>query len=329
MSSLALVSTLPTFHDVLAAKRRIEGISRITPTRLSRWLSELVGVAVWLKLETEQETGSFKVRGAANALLQLTEPERAAGVVAVSSGNHGRAVAFVANRLGVGATICLSSRVPAVKVEAIEALGARVVVAGPDQEAAEAAAHRLVSDDGLVFIHPFDDPRVIAGQGTVGLEVVEQVSDVATVIVPLSGGGLAGGIAVVVKAHDPTVSMVGVSQDRGPAMIESIRAGRIVEVDEVDTLADALAGGLGDHNDHSYALCRDLLDQTAVVTEDEIGAAMAGLYRHEGLTVEGGGAVGVAALMAGRIRPRDATVVVISGGNVAPEIVDRVIALHG
>jgi len=167
---------------------------------------------VWLKLECEQETGSFKVRGASNTLLQLSDSERAAGVVAVSSGNHGRAVAFVARALNVSATICISSRVPAVKVEAMKQLGAELVVAGPDQDDADAAARRLVANEGLTLVHPFDDPRTIAGQGTIGLEVLEQVPDVREVTVPLSGGGLAGGIALAIKRTDAAIRIVGLAK---------------------------------------------------------------------------------------------------------------------
>jgi threonine dehydratase len=315
----------PGIEDIRAAAARIGDIVVRTPIVAAPWL----GDGVWLKLETEQETGSFKVRGAANALLQLSEDERSRGVVAVSSGNHGRAVAYVADRLGVDATICISSRVPAVKVEAMSALGAEVVVAGPDQDSADAAARRLVDDQGLVFIHPFDDPRVIAGQGTIGLEIVGERPAVETVFIPLSGGGLAGGIAVAISALRPDVRLVGVSQDRGPAMIESIRAGELVDVVEEDTLADALAGGLGEENHHSFDLCRHLLDDLVVVTEDEIAAAMAALSVWSGITVEGGGAVGVAALMAGRFEASGEAIVVVSGGNVDPVVLARIVAEHG
>lgn len=284
----------------------------------------MAGAPVWLKLECLQKTGSFKVRGAANTLLQLGDAERRAGVVAVSSGNHGRAVASVAATLGVESTICISSRVPENKVEAMRQLGATVVVAGPDQDAADSAARDLV-DQGLVLIHPFDDPRVIAGQGTIALEVLDQVPDVGQVVVPLSGGGLAGGIAVGVKQSESTASVIGVSQDRGPAMVRSIAAGRIVDVLEEDTLADALAGGLGPSNQHSLYLCSTLLDGTAVVSEEEIARAMAFLYTNEGLSVEGGGAVGVAAVLAGRLDLDGPVVIVISGGNVAESTLSEVL----
>jgi threonine dehydratase len=277
-----------------------------------------------LKLENLQETGSFKLRGAASKLLSLTAEERSRGVVAVSSGNHGRAVARVAADLGVTATICISSRVPPVKVAAMEALGARLVVAGPTQDDADAAARRLVAE-GLTFVHPFDDPLVIAGQGTIALEVLEELPDVGAVIVPLSGGGLIAGIAAVIAEEAPAARVVGVSQDRGPAMYDSLRAGRLVDVVEEDTLADALAGGLGPENRHTFAMCRDLLDDTLLVSEEEIAVAMTALYRHDGQQVEGGGAVGVAALLAGRVRPTGSTVVVISGGNVDPALLSSLV----
>ena len=316
----------PIVEDVRAAAARITDIVAETPLRRSEWLSEETGRDVLLKLESEQVTGSFKARGAANTLLQLSEAERERGVVAVSSGNHGRAVAHVADRLGIRAMICLSSRVPSVKREAIEALGARVVVAGPDQDDADAAARRMVDEEGLVLVHPFDDPRVIAGQGTVALEILEQAPETAAAVVPLSGGGLAAGIALVMA--EAGVPVIGASQERGPAMVESIAAGRIVPVVEEDTLADALAGGLGPANEHSFHLCRTLLAGTALVTESQIGAAMAGLARREGLTVEGGGAVGVAALRAGMVDVPGPVAVVVSGGNVAPETHERVLAEH-
>ena len=324
-STLSLVTPHPTLADVRAAAERIAELAAVTPVRRSEWLSEAARVPVWLKLECEQPTGSFKVRGAANTMLQLTPSELAAGVVAVSSGNHGRAIAHVARSLGVAATICISTRVPEVKVDAMQALGAAVVVAGPDQDDADAAAHRLVDEQGLTLVHPFDDPRVIAGQGTIGLEIIEQVPDLREVLIPLSGGGLAAGIALAAKGIDPSVRVVGISQDRGPAMVRTIEAGHLVDVVEEDTLADALAGGLGPVNHHSVHLCSSLLDATQLVSEDEMAAAMAYLHREEQLTVEGGGSVGVAALLSGKLVPAGPAVVIISGGNVGQATIDQVL----
>jgi threonine dehydratase len=310
----------PTLQDVYAARRRIAGRVQRTPLWPSVWLGDRCGVPVHLKLENVQRTGSFKLRGATNTLLSLGADERSRGVVAVSSGNHGRAVASVARDLGIASTICISSRVPPVKLEAMEALGATIVVGGPTQDDADAEARRLVADEGLTFVHPFDDPRVIAGQGTIGVEILEELPAVETVVVPLSGGGLISGIGAALKGASPRIRLVGASQDRGPAMVDSLAAGRPVDVVEEDTLADALAGGLGPENHHTFAMCRELVDATELVAEDEIAAAMAALFRHDHQVVEGGGAVGVAALLGGRIRPTGPTVVVVSGGNVSPEV---------
>ncbi len=312
----------PTLDDVVAARRRIAGLAR--PTVLVA--APELGAGVRLAAECLQETGSFKVRGAANTLLSLTEAERRAGVVAVSSGNHGRAVAFVAGTLGVQATICVSARVPAAKVAAMRSLGAEVLIGGPGQDEAEALARRLVVERGATFVHPFDDPRVIAGQATLGAEIVEQVPEVDQIVVPLSGGGLAAGVALGAAGLRPGVRVVGVSQDRGPAMHDSLAAGRVVPVVEEDTLADALAGGLGDENHHTFAMCRRLLSAVHLVTEEQIATAMRHLRHHHGLRVEGGGAVGVAALLAGVVIPTAATVVIVSGGNIDDRLWEEITA---
>ena len=315
----------PRAADIVEARRRIAGVVRTTPLVPAPALSRLAGVPVRLKAEHLQETGSFKVRGAANALLSA-DPERvAAGVVAVSSGNHGRAVAHVAQLLEIPATICVSERVPPNKVEAMEALGATVIVAGPDQDDADAEARRLAAG-GLTFIHPFDDPDVIAGQGTIGLEVGDAWSECRVFVVPLSGGGLIAGIAAAAKGSGAGVSVFGVSQDRGPAMHLSLGAGRLVEVVEEDTLADALAGGLGPENRHTFEMCRSLLDGTVVVAEAQIAAAMAFLDDEHGWRVEGGGAVGVAAVLDGLVPLDGPATIVVSGGNVADETFRRAVA---
>lgn len=315
----------PTLTDVEAARERIRPYAHHTPLRRSAGLSEIAGTDVWLKLEVEQQTGSFKLRGAANTLTQLTDEERAAGVVAVSSGNHGRAVSYMARQLGVDATICISSRVPDVKVKAMRDLGAEVLISGSDQDGADANARRLVQE-GRTFVHPFDDPRVISGQGTISLEVLEDRASVGRILVPLSGGGLAGGIAVAAVGKVPGIQVVGISQDLGPAMYDSIRVGELTDVVEEDSLADALVGGLGPVNNHSFHLCRTLLTDTLLVSENQIAVAMAWLYREEGLTVEGGGAVGVAALLAGIVSGGPETAVIVSGGNVGPETMERVLS---
>ena len=306
-----------TLADLYRARAAIAPWVRRTPLVRSEALAHPPGRSVHLKLETLQETGAFKLRGATNRLLALSAAERGSGVVTVSTGNHARAVAHAARRLGVPAAVFMSTLVPENKVEAVRALGAEVRIAGDSQDAAEAAARRLAGEQGRVFVSPFEDPSVIAGQGTIGLELLEDLPDLDTVLVPLSGGGLIGGIALALKSADPAIRVIGVSMERGAAMHASLRAGRPVEVAEAPSLADSLGGGIGLDNRHTFALVRDLVDQVVLVSEDEIAAAMAHCYWHEQQIVEGGGAVGIAALLAGKIdAPGERIVVVLSGRNV-------------
>jgi len=307
----------PTLADVYRARAAIAPWVRRTPLVRSEALARARGRSVHLKLETLQETGAFKLRGATNRLLALSAAERERGVVAVSTGNHARAVAHAAKRLGVPAAVFMSTLVPGNKVEAVRALGAEVRIAGDSQDAAEAAARRLAAEQSRVFVSPFEDPWVIAGQGTIGLELLEELPDLDTVLVPLSGGGLIGGIALALKSADRAIRVIGVSMERGAAMHASLRAGRPVEVAEAPSLADSLGGGIGLDNRYTFALVRDLVDQVVLVSEDEIAAAMAHCYWHEQQIVEGGGAVGIAALLAGQVdAPGGRIVVVLSGRNV-------------
>lgn len=305
-------------EDIRAAAARIAGIARRTPVKRSEGLSGELGLPVWLKLDTEQPTGAFKIRGAANRLLRMTADERARGVVTVSSGNHGRAVAYVARELGMTATIVVSRLVPANKLDAIRELGAELVVAGESQDESTAEMLSRAERDGSVVVSPFDDLDVIAGQGTVALELFEQVAEPRTIVVPLSGGGLLSGVAVAAKALCPDVRIVGVTMAHGPAMYESLRAGRPVDVEEVATLADALGGGIGLDNRYTFDIVRSLVDDTVLVTEGRIGAAMRRLYHEDGVLAEGGASVGVAALTAGLVEPRTdgPVVVIVSGRNV-------------
>ena len=206
-------------EHIYSARKRIQSIARKTSLEPSPWLGDIVNAEVHLKLENQQESGSFKIRGAANKILNLSEAEKARGVIAVSSGNHGRAVSHVAKMLGVDVVICLSNAVPQNKVNAIRELGAEIEIVGSSYiESAEAAAHLQV-ERNLTMMHPFDDPYVIAGQGTIGLELMDEFPQIDTVIVPLSGGGLLGGIALTLKSLKPGIHVVGVSQDRGPGTV--------------------------------------------------------------------------------------------------------------
>jgi threonine dehydratase len=285
--------------EVKTARRRIEGTAVNTPLIPSPFLSKLAGVDFLLKLEMTQPIGAFKLRGAANAIFSL--PDDVKGVTCCSTGNHGRGVAYAAREKGLRAVICISSLVPAPKVEGIKALGAEVRIIGRSQDEALVESRRLVESEGLVEISPFDDPLVIAGQGTIGLELMEQRPDLATILVPISGGGLAGGIALAVKALEPTVRVIGISMDRGAAMYESLRAGHPVEVEEVPSLADSLGGGIGLDNRLTFDLCQDYLDDLILVTEREIYRAMQTVYYEDRIVCEGACVVGIAALQAGKL----------------------------
>lgn len=312
---------------IYEARQAITPIVRRTPLIRSDSLSKRLGREVHLKLESLQETGSFKLRGAANRLSWLSEDERARGVVVTSTGNHARAVAYAGSRLGARVVVCMSALVPKNKVEAVEAQGAEVRIVGRSQDEAEVEARRLADEKGLVFVSPFDDAGVICGQGTIGLELLEDLPDLDAVLVPLSGGGLIGGIALALKAASPAIRVVGITMERGAAMIESLRAGRPVEVVEEESLADSLGGGIGLDNRYTFALVRDLVDELVLVSEDEIAAAMAHLYWREQLVVEGGAAVGVAALLHDRIGRLGARMaVILSGRNVDMQRFTEIVA---
>ena len=269
---------------------------------------------VSLKLESLQHTGSFKVRGAANRLLKLDARQRGRGVVAASSGNHGRAVAEVAGRLGVPATVCVPDWVDPVKLRAIGAAGARIVRAGPTYDHAEERAAELAAKTGVPLVHPFDDMDVIEGQGTVGLEIATRLPGVKEVIVPLSGGGLVAGIGLAVR--DRGIRVVAVSAGRASVMARSLERGRPVEVPEEETVASALSGGIGLDNRFSFDLCEQVIDRHVIVDEAAIRSAVARAFRQCRLVVEGGGAAGLAALWSGGYRPGGRAVIVVSGGNI-------------
>lgn len=308
-----------TSADVAAARDRIAGIAVATPVTPA---TELPGAGRWwLKLENVQPTGSFKVRGAASRLNAMASRALARGVVTASTGNHGRAVAHVAAARGVPATICVSVHVPAGKVAALRAIGCEVIVGGDSQADALVTASELVQDRGMTLIHPFDDPLVIAGQGTIGLEVLDQVPAATTVIVPLSGGGLAAGIAVAVKATRPDLRVVGVAMERAAVMAASLDAGQPVDLPEEPTLADSLQGGIGLTNATTFPIVRALVDDVVLLTEQEIWDGMRFAFDRHRLILEGGAAVGIAAVLAGHLDvPADEDAVLIcSGANAEPE----------
>ncbi|WP_434561299.1 hydroxyectoine utilization dehydratase EutB [Pseudomonas sp. Z4-20] len=313
-------------QDVYLARQRIESQVRRTPMEHSPSLSRLMGVAVYLKLESMQVTGSFKLRGASNAVAQLSPERKASGVVTASTGNHGRALAHAASQQGIKAIVCLSNLVPGNKVQAIRDLGAEVCIVGQSQDDAQREAERIATEQGATFLPPFDHPAIIAGQGTLGLEILEQQPDVAQVLVPLSGGGLFAGVALALKSANPAIQVHGISMARGAAMHASFAIGHPVDVEELSTLADSLGGGIGLDNRYTFDMTRQLINDLHLLSEASIANAIRHAYHQERLVLEGAAVVGIAALLDGLIEPRGPIVLVVSGRNVDTEHHARVIA---
>ncbi len=316
-----------TLKEVFKARKRIAPFVRTTPMIPAPQLSERQGCPVHLKLENLQETGSFKLRGAANALLSLSDQEKARGVLAFSTGNHGRAVAWVAREMGISCTICLSERVPAYRVAAMKSFGAQVVQKGSSQDDAYEVALKLERDKGLTMVKPFDDPNVIAGQGTLGLEILEAVPDMDTLVVPVSGGGLAAGVARVLKAADPAIQVIGVSMAVAPAMYHSLKSGKPVEVEEKDSLADALLGGIGLDNAYTYPMVERYIDRIDLVSEEEIEKGMVFAHDHLGILIEGAAAVTLSWLLKHQSQGKS-IVGILSGGNVDAGLIFEILARH-
>lgn len=308
---------LLTLQDIFLARKRIQYIIRRTPLLLDHSLTQSKQRNFHLKLENLQITGAFKLRGAANKVLTLTPQEQKRGLVTASSGNHGRALSYVSGQLGIRAVICLSEGVPQIKRDAISRLGGEIIMAGRTQDEAIEYAHELSRKQGLVMASSFDDLQVIAGQGTIGLEILEDLPSVDTIITPLSGGSLLSGIAKAVKTTNPNAKIVGVSMDRSPVMIRSLEAGKVIDLPEETTIADGLAGGIGNPNLYSFQLVQQLIDEMVTVSEDEIAHAMAYMLHEHHLVIEGAGAVGLAAVMNDKVSSLGANnVVIISGSNV-------------
>ncbi len=314
-----------TVSDVYAAKRRLGPWVRRTPTEPSSFLSALTGGEVFLKLENRQLTGSFKIRGASNKLAMLSLERRKRGVVAASSGNHAQGVGYAARQLGVKATIVVPENTPNVKRDAIRALGAELIVHGDEYMEAERLAQAMAKDRGLPFLSPYNDEELISGQGTVGLEMVEDVPDLDYVLVPVSGGGLISGVATVFKVAK-TAKVIGVQAVNSPVMHESIKAGRIVDIPMKDTVAEGLHGGI-EPGSVTFPICQRLVDDWIDVTDASIMEALQALLFKGHEVVEGSGAVGVAAIMDDPSQFRDKRVgIVISGGNIDEELLKKLLA---
>ena len=313
-------------EDVRAAAALLQGVAIRTPVEESRWLSNLAGGRVDVKCENLQRTGSFKIRGAYVRIARLTDEQRANGVVAASAGNHAQGVALAARMLGATAKIYMPEGAPLPKVEATKAYGAEVILAGLTVDESLAAAKEYAEKCGSVFIHPFDHADVIAGQGTAGLEILDQVPDVRTVVVPTGGGGLVSGIAAVIKGARDDVRVVGVQAEKAAAFPGSLAVGHPVALDGMSTIADGIAVGIP--GDITLTHVNQLVDDVVTVSEEALSRALLMCLERAKLVVEPAGVAGVAALMEepGAFEPP--VVVILSGGNVDPLLMLRVIR-HG
>jgi threonine dehydratase len=311
--------------DILQARRRLAGLVWNTPCLRSAWLSETAGCEVYLKLENLQHTGSFKLRGALNKLKLLASAPEPPRVLTVSAGNHGRAVAYGASLLGLSATVIVPRSAPQTKIEGIRRTGVDLQLLGENYDEAERMARQLADDEKRTFISPYNDVDVIAGQGTVALELLEQVPDLDALLVPVSGGGLLAGVAVMAKALHPTIKVIGVQTQNSPAMFESFRAGRIVMVQEKPTLADGLAGNV-EAGSITFPLIRRHVDDIVLVSEDGLSQAIVELLTHEQVVVEAAGAAPVAALLTPTIAPRPRKIAaILSGRNIDFSVLRRLI----
>jgi threonine dehydratase len=306
----------PNLHDAYAAHARIMPMVQKTPLIASPDLAERTGAwEVSLKLECLQNTGSFKVRGAANKILSLSNEEKEKGVITFSTGNHGKAVAYVAGHAGIKAVVCLSEHVASYRAEMIKALGAEVSIKGRSQDEAERNYQCVMAARGMIPVVPFDDPMIIAGQGTLALEILSELPDTDVLLVQLSGGGLLAGIAMVAKSINPDIHVVGLSLERSPAMLESLKADAPVKVEEKNSIADSLLGGIGLDNRYTLPMVKKYVDEHLLIFEEEIKDGMLYVFEKHRLIVEGAAAVGIGALMNQKIDVKGKKVVTLLSGS--------------
>lgn len=305
-----------TLSDVREARERVAGVARHTPLERSRTFSEMSGADVHLKLENFQRTGAFKIRGAMNRIATLSESEREAGVVTASAGNHAQGVALAADRAGVDATVVMPRFAPVSKVKATRGYGASVRLEGVDYDEAQAYAHQLEREEGRTYVHAFDDPFVMAGQGTIGLEIVDDCPDLDTVVVPIGGGGLISGIAVAIKAQLPDVRVVGVQAEGAASAAKSLAAGEVCEIDSVDTIADGIA--TRSVGEQTLEVMAEYVDEVVAVDDREIALALTLLLERSKTLVEGAGAVALAAVLSEAFEYDDDETIVaaLCGGNI-------------
>ena len=315
-----------TSRDIWRAKQRISPYITRTPLVYSPALSEMTGANIYIKMENLQAIGAFKVRGAANKILGLSESQKEKGVSTFSTGNHGMAVAYIADRLNVKATVCMSKNVPDVKVKAISRYNPTILQNWDSQDAAGVYCYELQEKEGVTVIPPFDDKEIICGQGTMSFEILEDCPEIDTAIVPLSGGGLISGVTLGFKLTVPGVKVIGVSQERAAVMIESLKAGRPVEMPEEPTLADSLLGGIGLDNKYTFDIVRDYVDETVQVGEEEISKGIAYIMENHHVIAEGASATGIAyALRSGAIKKGSNVAIIVTGNGISMETVKQIV----
>jgi len=309
---------------IRAAKARLSGIAEVTPLNYSGSLSDMVGSEVYLKLENLQKTGSFKLRGAANKIASLGTDAKERGVIAASAGNHAQGVAFGAQRVGIPAIVVMPEGAPLAKVAATRNYGAEVVLYGSVYDDAYHRAVELQAERGASFIHAFDDHEVIAGQGTVGLEILDQLSDVDAILIPIGGGGLAAGVSLAVKQLSPQVKVIGVQASGAPSMLEAVKQGRIITLAHISTIADGIA--VKEPGKLTFELVSRNVDEVVTVSDEEIAEGILTLLERCKVVAEGAGAVAVAALLSQKVKLQGKKVVcVVSGGNIDVNFVAQII----
>ena len=311
--------------DFKKAHKSISPYINYTPLIHSLALSK--NLEVYLKLECLQVTGSFKLRGATNKLLSLTNEQKNKGVIAVSTGNHGKGVAHAAKQIGIKSTIFMSSMVPEHRKKAIESLGAKVEIIGNNSDEADLYAREFAKRNNITLVHPFDDLDVIAGQGTVGLEMLEAMPDIDSVIIPTSGGGLIGGIALAIKLQKPNVKIIATSMKKGPSMYESLKAGKPVDVKEEETLADCLGGSIGLENQYTFGICKDVIDDFILIDEPKIAEGIKFNFEKHKLVTEGAAATSIMAVkdqLSSHFGKN--TICLLCGGNIDSELFGKIIS---
>lgn len=302
------------YKDILTAKSRVSGVIRRTPVDYSTTFSRITGQEVFFKYENLQKTGSFKIRGALNKMASLTEQERASGVIAASAGNHAQGVALAASMAGVESTIVMPEGVPIAKLMATKEYGSKVVLSGQSYDEAYIKAEQIKEETKAVFVHAFNDSAIIAGQGTVGLEILEDLPNVNTVVVPIGGGGLISGIALAVKQVKPQIRIIGVQAEGAPSMKNAVTSGEIRESSNVSTIADGIA--IKHPGDLTFSIVKELVDDIVLVNDEDIAQAILMMIERNKLTCEGAGAAGIAALLGGEIKGPGKILTVITGGNI-------------